>query len=76
MFLRKQENRRYFGKNKSYLPKYITIYILEWQCHEILSFCLYFFRFLHAWIQIHKAPEYGSNRDPDPDPQHCMMQLL
>ena len=28
------------------------------------------------WIRIHKAPEYGSNTDPDPvpDPQHCFLR--
>ena len=41
------------------------IYILE-----SYTFCLYFILFLLVWI--HKAPEYGSNTDPvpDPDPQH------
>ena len=30
-------------------------------------------RLLHVWIRIHKAPEYGSNTDPDP--QHYIQDL-
>ena len=29
------------------------------------TFCLYFILYFYVWIQIHKAPEYGSNTDPD-----------
>ena len=32
-------------------------------------FCLHFTLYLHVWIRIQKAPEYGSNTDLDP--QHC-----
>ena len=28
------------------------------------------------WIRIQKAPEYRSNMDMDPDPQHCLCQGL
>ena len=26
------------------------------------------YRYLHVWIRIHKAHEYGSNADQDPQP--------
>ena len=32
-------------------------------------FCPNFFLYFHLWIRIQKAPENGSNTDPDP--QHC-----
>ena len=30
---------------------------------------LSYFHLVWIWIRIHKVPEYGSNLDPDPDPQ-------
>ena len=40
-------------------------------CLKSYTFHLYFILFLHVWIRIHKAPEYGSNADPDP--QHWLV---
>ena len=46
-------------------------------CLKSDTFCLYFILYLHLWILIrvfprrirfHKAPENGSNTDPDPQP--------
>ena len=36
-------------------------------CLKSSNFCLYFiqYRYLHVWIRILKAPEYGYNTDPD-----------
>ena len=44
-------------------------------CLKSYTFGLYFILYLHVWIRIrirntiriHKAPEYGSNLDPDPE---------
>ena len=35
-------------------------------CSNSYTFCLHVSLNLHVWIRIHKAPEYGSNTDPDP----------
>ena len=32
------------------------------------TFYLHFILYLHLWIRIHRAPEYVSNVDLDPDP--------
>ena len=41
---------------------------------KIINFTLYFILYLHVWIWIHKALEYGSNSDPDP--QRCIIPIL
>ena len=46
-------------------------------CPKSYTFCLYFILYLHVWIQIHKAPEYGSNTDPNPQHwTHCLLLQL
>ena len=36
----------------------------------MMNLCLYFVLYLYVWIRIHKAPEYGSNTDPNPQHWH------
>ena len=43
----------------------LSLWIVNFYVKSI--FCRNFIVYLHVWIQ--KAPEYGSNTDPDP--QHC-----
>ena len=55
-------------------PKEICTKLSLWIVNFYLKsyiFCFHFTLYLHVWIriQIQKAPEYGSNTDPDP--QHC-----
>ena len=35
-------------------------------CPKSYTFCFSFILYFHVWIRIHKAHEYGSNTDPDP----------
>ena len=56
-------------------PKEIISHLSLWIVNLYLksyTFCLYFILYLHVWIRIriHKAPEYGSN--PNPNPQYCV----
>ena len=52
------------------LKKFLVSWVSElWIYILTLHLYLHFILNLHLWIRIHKAPEYGSNMDPDP--QHC-----
>ena len=64
-------------------PKEICSQLSHWIGNSFLkshTFCLYFILFLHVWIRNHKAPEYGSSTDPDPqhwlEPVFCIRILF
>ena len=55
-------------------PKEIFSQLSLWIVNLYLKsyiFCLHFNLYLHVWIRIQEAPEYGSNMDPDP--QHWFL---
>ena len=59
-------------------PKEICTKLSLWIVNFYLKsyiFCFHFTLYLHVWIRIRiqKAPEYGSNTDQDPDPQHWLL---
>ena len=61
-------------KNKM-SPKEIFSQLSLWIVNLYLKsyiFCLHFNLYLHVWIRIQEAPEYGSHTDPDP--QHWQKQ--
>ena len=72
----KKDTKRYLRLIICHLKKFLSqlsLWIVN-LCIKSDTICLYFILYLHVRIRIripikdpiHKAPEYGSNTDPDP----------
>ena len=59
--------KKVMSPEEIYSQLLVSLWILN-LCLKCYTFCLYFILYLNVWIRIHKASEYGSNTDPDPQP--------
>ena len=57
--------KKVMSPEEIYSQLLVSLWILN-LCLKCYTFCLYFILYLNVWIRIHKASEYGSNTDPDP----------